>query len=336
MSRASVDDERSRGSAHLRQLPDQEALTQGLSSVLCANQSAADKLTIVDRARNLYASRFPSEVVTCRTADGRTIRILCKYGQPAGGADGHGHRGGVAYEASLYRTLLGPLGLSVPHCYGSYQNPNSNQTWLILEYLDRTLRVSHCVDPESAMASAAGWLGDFHARTEPWLRTRTPSLIRYDDEYYRGCAGRTLDFARAIGQMSPWLRALCEHPEGFIGPLVEAPQAVIHGEFYTQNILSHEGRIVPIDWETAAVAPGEIDLASLIERWPEVAHVCENEYRRSRWPLGSPPDLRRILAAARVYWQLRWLGDRPEWLEQDGTEWRLSELRAAGECLGVI
>jgi hypothetical protein len=52
--------------------------------------------------------------------------------------------------------------------------------------------------------------------------------------------------------------------------------------------------------------------------------------------LGLPPDLERSLTAARVYWQLRWLGDRPEWLDHDGTVWRLSELQAAGERLGVI
>ena len=71
--------------------------------------------------------------------------------------------------------------------------------------------------------------------------------------------------------------------------LTSAPQTIIHGEYYPKNILVREGEIFPVDWESAAVAAGEIDLASLTEGWPEEdKRVCQAEYCAARWPNGAP------------------------------------------------
>jgi hypothetical protein len=316
--------------------PDLASLTRGLATLLCPGQSGSEEFTVLDRVPNLYASSAASEVVTCHTDGGRTIRVVCKYGHRGHVAEGHGHRHGLAYEAYLYRRILPALGAAVPHCYGTYEEPNERRTWLVLEHLDRALRVNLSPDPQ-AIVSAAGWVGRFHAAGERGTAREPAHLREYDADYYRGWAYRTLEFARRTGHATPWLRELCEHADGFIGPLLEAPVSVIHGELYPENLLCHEGRIIPIDWETAAVAAGEIDLASLIEAWPtDVARACEQEYQRSRWPLVIPQDFRRTLDAARVYWSLRWLGDRPEWLlDQHGRRY-FRPLRAAGERLGLL
>ena len=67
---------------------------------------------------------------------------------------------------------------------------------------------------------------------------------------------------------------------------------------------------MPIDWESAALAAGEIDLASLTWGWDDdLASLCEQEYCLARWPDGTPDDFALRLTAARVFLHLRWLGD---------------------------
>src|SRR5439155_702258 len=90
----------------------------------------------------------------------------------------------------------------------------------------------------------------------------------------------------------------------------EAPRTVIHGEYFGLNIIYQNGTSWPADWQSAAIAPGEIDLASLTHSWPRpLVRKCEREYRRSRWPDGAPDDFPEILEAARAYMNFRWLGD---------------------------
>ena len=75
---------------------------------------------------------------------------------------------------------------------------------------------------------------------------------------------------------------------------------------------------MPIDWESAALAAGEIDLASLTSGWDaDLAALCEQEYCLARWPEGTPDDLALRLTAARVFLNLRRLGDGDE---EEGSE----------------
>ena len=93
--------------------------------------------------------------------------------------------------------------------------------------------------------------------------------------------------------------------------LVEGSLTVIHGEYYPDNVLVRETVVHPVDWQTAAVAAGEIDLAALTERWPRgVAEQCENAYRRARWGDRTPASFHETLLAARLYLHFRWPGDR--------------------------
>ena len=117
--------------------------------------------------------------------------------------------------------------------------------------------------------------------------------------------------------------------------LLSVPQTVIHGEYFPMNILYRDGVIYPIDWESGAIAVGEIDLASLTADWPsEIVQECEHEYERWRWPDRSPSDFRKVLDAARLYWLFRWLGDRPEWTA--GLIHLFKRLELMGGRLGLI
>ena len=89
--------------------PDPAALAAGLTAVF------GGAVTVLERRPNVLASTYPSEVVTCRLLGGEVRRVFCKYGIPPRRPP-HRRRGGVAYEAAVYRHLLGPSGAAVAAC----------------------------------------------------------------------------------------------------------------------------------------------------------------------------------------------------------------------------
>jgi hypothetical protein len=277
-------------------LPDTPALAAGLAAILGGEGPAADPVTVLRREPNSYASSYASEVVTCRRG-AEELRLYCKYSSGGHGDTGYGLWGGVGYEAEVYRRVLSAAGAGTPRFYGSHTDVATGETWLVIQYLDEAEPVSRY--PKS-LPLAARWLGLFHASQEARLaRDPLPFLRVYDAAFYAGWARRTALFARPLRGRFPWLALLCERFAEAAALLLAPPLAVIHGEFYPGNILLHGGKVYPIDWESAAVAAGEIDLASLTERWPEAfARRCEAEYRRARWPAGAPADFDRRLAAA--------------------------------------
>jgi Phosphotransferase enzyme family len=319
-------------------LPNLQTLTAGLTSVLRSHESTGGQVTILDRQPNIYSSTFPSEIVTCRVDEGGDLKLFCKYAAGGHPDNVYGHRGGVAYEAAVYRHLLQPSQATTPRLYGTYTDISTGDSWLILEYLEKNLRLPKATGMPAPLGLAAHWIGRFHRLSEDRLSDiPTPFLIRYDAEYYLGWVRRSSLFAGNLHQRFPWLRTLCERSEEFIALLLTSPLTVIHGEYYGSNILFRGGRVYPVDWESAAVAAGEVDVAALTDGWPEeIARQCELEYQRVRWPEGSPADFERRLCAARLYLYFRWLGDRPYWTTHPGYLRSFTRLHSAGERLGLI
>jgi hypothetical protein len=314
--------------------PDLAALLAGLASVLRDKGAGSEAVAVLDRTPNPYASTFASEIVTCRLAGANECRLFCKYG--AGPREEvYGHKGGVAYEAAVHCQVLQPLQVGPPRFYGAYNDRETGITWLIRDYLDPGELLYR---KPAALALAARWIARFHNASAARLaRTPLPFLKVYDADYYLGWARRTRGFAGSLHQRFTWLECLCERFGEVVANLTAAPSAVIHGEYYPENILWCDGKICPIDWESAAVAPGEIDLASLTERWSgKIVRRCLHEYQQARWPQGPPAGFERTLAAARLYLNLRWLGDRPEWTTHKADRWRFQQVRAAAEQLGLI
>src|SRR3989475_13312309 len=154
-------------------------------------------------------------------------------------------------------------------------------------------------------------MGRFPPTTGPRARDRSLAFLRKDDgAYSRGWPRRTdRNFAPGYRRF-PWIAPMCRKFESRVPILLDAPQTVIHGEYFGQNIVYRNGTSWPADWQSTAIAPGEIDLASLTHSWPKaLVRRCEREYRKARWPDGAPDDFPEILEAARVYMNFRWLGD---------------------------
>ncbi len=317
-------------------LPDRNLLMRGLAAVFNNNGSARGQVTELHRQPAQYGTSFPCEIVRCRFEDGTKLSLFCKYSLP-GEASAHGQRGGVSYEIEVYRRVLQPLRVSVPAFYGSHTDPKSGTKWLILEYLKRSSRVGKICDTR-AMSLTARWIGKFHALGEQWLTSARGSfLTKYGIAYYRGWPRRTSRFAAQWHERFPWLNRLARRCEGELVELERLPQTIIHGEYYPHNIMYRAGLVRPTDWETAAIAPGEIDLATVTEGWSK-AQIAQFEraYRRARWPAGAPAHFQRALDLARVYMEFRWLGDLPEWTARRGSVTRFHNLRALAKRLGLF
>lgn len=313
--------------------PSQSELAEALASA--PNSGSPDELTVIGHIR-FDSSTYAAGIMKCRLA-GVEVDIFCKY-SPNNPVESYGHRGGVDYEAKVYEHALVSLRMNgIPHYYGAYRDPQGGETWLLTEYLRDTTPVTWVYEPRSHEA-AASWLGTLHAISERSAEIKDAGVVRsYDFEYYNGWAIRTAEFA-SHGRLSyPWLAAVCENFEGVIPVLLNEEKTLIHGEFYGKNILVRNEEIFAVDWESAAIGAGEIDLAALTDNWPkEWRAKAESAYTRARWPADRPDDFERRLDVARLYLVLRWLGDRPEWTLHPEAARLFEQLRFLGSRLDLI
>jgi len=310
-------------------LPDLPTLTSSLKSALSGCGVADGAVEIVERQFNDYAAGSPSEIVTCRLADGQELRLLLKYQ-----AEGDGWSN-TTYEAEVYRRLLDPMQAGTPTFYGAHQEENG-RTWLVLEYLDDCLSLLEMADEHSASVSAA-WLGRFHAASEAQLANSSLSFLKvYDADYYREAADRTLQLAAGSLHLFPWLAALVHRFGELVIELCASEPTIIHGDFHPSNLLFPSEVVYPIDWEMAGISAGEMDLACLIDGWAEIEPRCALEYKNARWPEGAPVDFERRLKIAQLALYFYKLSSRPNWMSDQDSIGDYEGLLAIGEQLGVI
>ena len=325
-------------------LPSLPTLRARLTAALMNGNPARGKVEVLERKLPPFMCTFPNEIVTCRLPSGRRRRLFIKYG---GGLshDSFGHRGDVPYEAQVYQSFLRSLPDFRPRCLAAHTGTKIDEPWIVLEYINDSVRVSDLTYKRAlrqplAMNEAARWLGRFHSTQQHRLAEPTLSFLkRYDADYYRGWALRTFEFAGPLRDRFPWLAQLESSGDHWFAALVETPPTIIHGEFYAKNLLLRRKELFMLDWESAAVGTGEIDLAALIEgpHWAKgIVRGCQRAYIRARWPEGAPPGFERTMDAARIYLHFRWLGERPDWATRAKTMWRYEDLHQAAKRAGLI
>jgi hypothetical protein len=288
--------------------------------------SSQSSFQVISREPALYISTFFTEIATCRMPDGDIRRLLLKRGGM--NLDPNwGHRGGVPYEASVYSHVLRPLALSVPRIHAI--DACESETLLWMEYFDDALRIHLTEVP--ALNPPAAWIGRFHLLNETRLEELAGIVNRYDFLYYLGWSQRTQELAAPL--KLTWLSEVCALYEDHVGELLDGTLTVIHGEYYPKNVLVRSsGEVVPVDWESAAIAAGEIDVASLMEGWDDVERrSCLTAYASARWSGCAPPAFARRIALARMYLMLRWLGDPSQWTDDHHPQKTLAELRRLGK-----
>jgi hypothetical protein len=316
-------------------LPDTASLAAGLERVL--GQGARQSVRVLERVTNEYASTFPSETVTVSTADGRRLELFCKYTAGRSHAS-FGHRGDVPYESCVYERILRHSTLTVPAYLGRFDDVRHGDTCLVIESLRGVVLVDEAPVPARALEGAARWIARFHAETASLVDSTEGSFLRrYAPDYYRQWSRRTSVLAGRWHERLPWLAGVCERFDDVAEDLARASQSVVHGEFVPHNILARGDEIYPIDWESAAVGLAEIDLVSLTDKWPdETRLLCERAYRAAVQQAIPEGEFAHRLDMARLYWDFRWLGDRPEWTVLEKVAPRFEHLRSAAERLGLL
>lgn len=304
--------------------------TSDLEAALRSMDGLGDAV-IVSRAPNVFSSAAESEVVRLATEEGE-CSLLIKYGSDARRHTGHGYWGDVAYEAAVYRSMLSRIDTRTPRFYGLARHADAS--WLAIEYVDGE-RLSK--SPRAAIIIAARWLGAFHRATASATGARRDVLNMMDAAYFRGWAERTFEYTRPLHGTHRWIEQACSYFARHAGELAAHEATVVHGEFYPRNVLIAGDEAIPVDWQSAATGPGEVDIASLTEGWgdgPLVAE-CLRAYEGTRWPGGAPQDFERRLDLARMYWPLRWLGDDPAWTHSPKRARYFEALRAAALRAGA-
>lgn len=308
--------------------PSDELLGQRLAEVFAAARgSAMLDVRILSREPLLVSGSHPMERVIVEV-DGRREDLCCKYGKYSDPAHfRHGHRHGTAYEASVYEQVLRPLEVSAARAFGLVDT--DGWRWLVTDYLQDSMTVTRTGEI-SALEDAGRWLGNFHRQTEGWVTSgRASFLHRQTADYYWSCAQRTLQFAQTLERPRPWLANAARRYRRRAVPLLASQQTVIHGEFYSSNVLYRNGEVLPIDWESASIGAPEIDLAFLLEGWSdEDRKGVLDAYAEARWGTAPPPDFGDRLDAAIMFSQFRWLGDRLEWTANPENHWRFKILRS--------
>lgn len=287
--------------------PTRAVLRRGLEQVLAGEIAVRGPLRITSRRPSPRASTYLADVVRVRFADGSSERLLCKY---AGGVDldpSSPHRG-LAHEAAVYERVLRGAPLSLPHAWGSFRDSATGEFGLVLRFYDDGLTSAQASD-QGGDTAAVRWLAALHR----WAESRVDDpawriLERYDASFYLRWLDRTCELARPLAAEYPWLEQVATAYRDRIPLLAQARPTLIHGEYTPRNAFWAEGRIMPVDWETAAIGPGQIDLAVYTFDWElDELHELEAAYVDGRWGGAAPAEFAETMLAARLYVSFHWI-----------------------------
>jgi hypothetical protein len=231
-------------------------------------------------------------------------------------------------EIEVYHSLLPDRRLGTALCYGTVVNIAADRYWLFLEKVSGV--ELYRIGDFRVWQQVATWLGGFHAHLagEAGPQAVPARLLAYDSEYYRTWPHRALAFAEngAAGTSTAarsFLERLASDYDRVIQRLLNLPVTIIHGEFYASNVLVQPTgdslRVCAVDWETAAVGPGLMDLAALTSgNWTDEQRTClVRAYQDGLAGAGGHPteseELLTALAYCRLHLAVQWLGWARDW-----------------------
>jgi hypothetical protein len=314
-------------------VPDVDALEAGLVSLMSSDGES--RLRVVKREPNWYASSFASELVT--VVDGDAVSVLfCKHGTEA--VDPRwGHRRGAPYEALVYEQVLVPYRADVPRWFGSFDGAHG--TSLVFEFLAGAAPIHECeAGVDSAVVRAAQRLGAWHRTGEAIASDPPlPGLNEYRAEAaaWRGA----FDSLRTLSRYRSLATTIDRNGDIVGAALGRSAATLVHGELHSPNVLARGAQTYFVDWETAGLGAGELDLAALtVGGWTEATRAaCERAYVAGRWDGRAPASFDDALAAARVYVladvahkTLSGFGRRDV-----STDWLEAQFRSACDRLGI-
>jgi thiamine kinase-like enzyme len=286
--------------------PDTQVIWRVLSDIFQAESMSGVFLSDIIRVPSTHGGTLQAEVVECKFTDDTSLKLFCKY---TGDDEYHGksHKRGVYFESMIYESILSKFHIDSARFYGAAYMPENRCHIMVIEYLEGYHQMSGN-DPQH-FGLAASTIGKLHRQMASWV----PEIVTpYTKEYYQQWLDSNEKLFRGLKEMHPWITDLCHFYADNIDSLVDAPQTLIHGEYYTKNIIIKNNHLFPVDWESAACGAGEIDLASLIDsRSEETVTAAIENYVASRWPDGQYDSsaFEKRLALAKIYFYFRWMAD---------------------------
>jgi len=316
--------------------PSRAALTSGLTAVLAKDISAHGPLKITHRRFNPRSSTYAGEIVQVRFADDTRLQLLCKYSHGEQLAPPTPHRG-LEYEGQVYAQVLLGAPLSLPEYFGGFTDSQTGTLVFVMRfYRDAVTAAQAC--EQGGLVELIRWMADFHGWGESQVaRPEWRFVAHYDEAYYRLWLTRTLELARPWAERYAWLPAVAAAYEERIPVLLAQQPTLIHGEFTTRNSLWADGRIMPIDWETAAIAPAEIDLAVFTYDWDVAdSQPLVAAYVQRRWGGTPPENFAEVLLAARLYVNFHWLFGSAQPIGAERMQYHLDDMERELGRFGVI
>jgi hypothetical protein len=287
------------------ELPPTTAIADAITPLVAPATDGISSVRVVVRRPNAYSSSSPAEIVTIAFADGRQRELFLKYAREPDPEPRC--RQGIAYCGRVYDQLVQRLPLPTVRSLGLVTIGHPPVQALVLEHLQECLRVNEAPD-ESGLMAAAAWCGRMHswgsaADADPAFGF----LTRYTADSCRAWSQRARSLAASVGGVPDWLARACGTFHDRVIALVAMERTTIHGDFGPQNVLWKDGVVRPVDWESAAIGPGVIDLATLLFDWPAetVGRGIEAYWQARRAEM--PTDFPAVFATATVSAALRWL-----------------------------
>jgi hypothetical protein len=327
------------------------ALRTILEDALGEHPGLAGRVAGVRRRRSPYGSSFALHEVDVTLDDGAVVRMMFKdLGRDALLAEARRVKPPFLYdpmrEIEVYRTLLGPNGLSTATCYGAVVDEHLGRYWLFLERVPGV--ELYQVGEFETWESVAAWLAGLHdtfAGPAEQLE-RAGHLLRHDGSFYRRWMDRALAMAsrRHDPRATSGLGWLARRYHEVVERLASLPRTLAHGDCFASNVLVHrrgqDVRVCPVDWEMAAVGPGLLDLAALtLGGWTRKERRALALAYRSAADPSRLADVGTFLAdldACRLHLAVQCLAWSPTWRPpaEHARDW-LGEALRLGEELGL-
>ena len=309
------------------QLPDDDALEYALSTIFSKKFQKVLIVSILERINNISSSSHPSEIVTCEDDSKKKYQLFLKY-ELKSFVDISKHKQDLFYEDSIYRYALSQMEISTPNYFGSYSFQGEELLLMVLDYIPGIIEFSKSTDPDS-IYKATHWLADFHNQSNILYLNRDLTFIKkLDLDYFQYWSSTAKDIIEQsnFGKDYKWLLELIDIYDSECDQLLISDFVMIHGEFYPQNVMTKNDKFFPIDWQTAAIGPAEIDLAALTDNWPQnVKDKCIQEYLSFSGSTENYMQVKNKVKLARIYLGLLWLCTFPIILRQGN--WVLEQLK---------
>lgn len=284
------------------------------------------------RTESPYQSSCRVETISITCADEKEFRLVFKNLSPTSWLKTakdirpkfyyHPQR-----EIQVYRKVLSNIESGTPKYYGSLSSELPERYWLLLEQIDGEMLSN--AGERSVWCAVCRWLAQFHSHFAyyPLSMQTAPLVLDYNEAFYLRWLDRATEClksprTRFTHRSQSDVNELIDYFKSLVPTLCRLPKTFIHGEFYPSNVLIQQlpgsTRISPIDWETAAIGPGLIDLAALTSGdWTDVEQkeLVDSYYNSLRESELKPERdvFERHLKSCRLTLALRWLGWSASW-----------------------